>query len=224
MRSNRPSGRFAAATAVLIAHGLLILLFLRTDRGIKGTPPEELVLARILYLPSLPQQRPKARAPLPATTRPRPGKSSRPTVAPAPAVTIPTEAPQVSVPSRPRLDWHEAADEVARALTGRRGTKVHPGSGEHPPSPYRDCEPQPQFAWDPEPTRVGLIHHWLPYLRLGNHCIVSLGFFGCVVGRLPGPNAHLFDRVIGRKATQPSTPSVRMWPHGEPRRLCQPSP
>ncbi|MGA7541265.1 MAG: hypothetical protein WBW93_21090 [Steroidobacteraceae bacterium] len=215
MRSNRPSGRVAAASAVLVVHGLLILLFLRADRGAKASPPQEIVRTGILYLLSLPQQRPKTRAPTRATTRRRPGRSRRPTGARTPAPAMPQPAPIVPAPYRPRLGWHEAAAEVARALTSRRGTKVRPGSGEHPSSPYRDCEPQAQFAWDPEPTRVGLIDHWLPYLRLGDHCIVTLGMFGCVVGRLPGPNGHLFDRVA---------PTVRTWPDGEPRGLCRPSP
>lgn len=224
MRSNRPSGRFAAATAVLIVHGLLILLFLRADRGTKANPPQEIIRTGILYLLTLPRQRSQARSPTRAAPGRSSGKSRTPTVAHTPAVAMPPEASSISVPDRPKLDWHEAAHEVARSLTSRHGTKVHPGSGGHPPSPYRDCEPQPQFAWDPEPTRVGLIDHWLPYLRLGDHCIVTLGMFGCVVGHLPGPNGQLFDRVIGKKATQRSTPGVSMWPDGEPRGLCRPSP
>ncbi|MGH8288030.1 MAG: hypothetical protein ACREV7_03260 [Steroidobacteraceae bacterium] len=224
MRSNRPSGRFAAATAVLIVHGLLILLFLRADRGTKANPPQEIVRTGILYLLSLSRQRPQARSPTRAAPRRRRGKSLTPTVAHAPAVAMPPEAPNISVSNRSKLDWHETADEVARSLTSRHGTKVHPGSGEHPPSPYGDCEPRPQFAWDPEPKRVGLIDHWLPYLRLGDHCIVSLGFFGCVVGQLPGANGRLFERVVGGKAAQDPTPTLRTWPDGEPRGLCRPSP
>lgn len=141
----------------------------------------------------------------------------------APVGVTPPPAPRVSVPNGP-TDWHEAADEVARSLTGRRARKAHPGSGEHPPSPYEDCTPQPQFAWDPEPKRVGLIDHWLPYLRLGNHCMVTLGMFGCIVGHLPGPNGLLFERAVGAKPKPYSTSAGRSWPDGEPRGLCRPSP
>jgi hypothetical protein len=217
MSANRPSGRLAAATAVLIVHGLLIVLFLRADRGTKANPSREIVRAGILYLLSLPQQRPKARVPTRETPRRRRRKSRMATVARAPGAALPPEPPNVSVAHRANLDWHAAAAEVARSLTSRRGTKVQPGSGEHPPSPYADCARQAQFRWDPEPRRLGLIDHWLPYLRLGDHCIVTLGMFGCIVGRLPGPNGDLFDRPN-------STPTARTWPDGEPRGLCRPSP
>jgi hypothetical protein len=222
MHAPRPAGRLAAATAVLILHGLLILLFLRADHGAKNGHPREEVYASILYLPRLLQQRP---TPAAAGNMPRRAKFSRRRSmprAPAPGTLPPTPSP--STPQPPNLDWQRAADEVAHTLTSQRRRSVVPGSGEHPHSPYRDCKQQPQFAWDPEPKRVGLIDHWLPYLRLGNHCIVSLGVFGCVVGALPGPNGHLLDPVLGGKATQSPTPAVQTWPDGEPRGLCRPSP
>jgi len=222
MRSNRPSGRFAAATAVLVVHGLLILLLLRADRGAKGNPPQEAVRTRILYVLNLPRQPAQARTRAP--TRRRPRKSRIPIVARTPAVATPPVAPKVAVPYRPELDWHEAAAAVARSLTRGRGTQVHPESGEDPPSPYVDCAPPPQWAWDPQPKRLGLIDHWLPYLRLGDHCIVSLGFFGCVVGHLPEPNGQLLDRVVAGETRKISTPGVRTWPDGEPRGLCRPTP
>jgi hypothetical protein len=221
MRSTRPSGRLAAATVVLMLHGLLILLFLRTDRGAKPGHPREAVYASILYLLRPPRQR---AAPAAANAIPHQPKISRrrsrprlPTPGTPPRTHIPP------VPHPPPIDWQQTAGEVARSLTDQRGRTVVPGSGEHPSSPYADCASQPQLAWDPEPTRIGLIDHWLPYLRLGNHCVVSLGFFGCIVGHLPGPNGHLLDRVVGGKATPSPTPA-RTWPDGEPRGLCRPSP
>lgn len=108
---------------------------------------------------------------------------------------------------------------MARSLTRLHRPRVHPGSGEHPRSPYRDCLPQPQFAWDPEPKTVGLYHHWLPYLRLGSHCIVTLGFFSCTLGDLPKANGHLFDSLRDRESTPP--PDVPYWRDAEPRGLCR---
>lgn len=136
---------------------------------------------------------------------------------------MPPATPIPAIPHSPNVDWQRAAGEVARSLTSQRARAVVPGSGEHPSSPYADCEQQPQFAWDPEPKRIGLIHHWLPYMRLGDHCILSLGFFGCVVGHLPEPNGHLLDRVVGGKATRRPMPA-RTWPDGEPQGLCRPAP
>lgn len=222
MRPDRPSGRVAAATAALIVHGLLILVFVRADRGTRANPPQGIVRARILYLVRPRQQGPRTGAPTGATAR-RPSRKPRSvTLAPMPALPLSTKKAEIPAPYHPKPDWHEAADVVARSLTSWHGTKVHPGSGEHPLSPYRDCDLQPQFAWDPEPERVGLIDHWLPYLRLGSHCIVTLGMFGCAVGHLPGPNGQLFDHSLGGKATQNSTRAARMWPDGEPRGPCRP--
>ena len=221
MRSIRPSGRFAAATAVLLLHGLLILLFLRTHRGAKTANPQEEVHASILHLLSLPWQRPQAPGREREATR-RGRGDSRIRIVPLPLRVTP--APNVAIPYGQTIDWHEAADAVARSVTSRRGRKAPPGSGAQPPSPYADCAPQEQFAWDPEPKRVGLIDHWLPYLRLGNHCIVTLGMFGCIVGRLPGPNGQLFEHLGGGKPKPRSTLSVLTWPEGEPRGLCRPSP
>lgn len=211
------------ATVVLILHGLLILIFLRADRGAESTHPQEGVHVRILYLLTLPRLGPRAPGVVRELTRRGRGNSGS-RIVPAPVRVRPPPAPTISVPYGPAIDWQQAADEVARSLTSKHGTKVHPGSGEHPPTPYEDCEPQPQFAWDPEPKRVGLIDHWLPYLRLGNHCIVTLGMFGCVIGQLPAPNGHLFERAAAGSAKQNSTPTGRTWLDGEPRGLCRPAP
>jgi len=220
VRASRPSGRLAAATVVLILHALLILLFLRADRS-KPSHSREEVYASILDLLRLPQPRP---APAVARHLPRrPRISYRRSKPRLPAPGTPQATPIPAIPHSPNVDWQQAAGEVARSLTSPRGRAVVPGSGEHPSSPYTDCVQQPQFAWDPEPKRIGLIHHWLPYLRLGDHCILSLGFFGCVVGHLPGPNGHLLDRAVGGKATRSPTPA-RTWPDGEPQGLCRPAP
>jgi hypothetical protein len=220
VRASRPSGRLAAATVVLMVHGLAIVLFLRADRA-KPSHSREEVYASILYFLRMPQPRP---APAAASHLPRPPKiSRRPSKPRLPAAPMPQAPPIPAIPHSPNVDWRQAADEVARSLTSQRAKTIVPGSDQHPSSPYADCEQQPQFAWDPEPKRIGLIHHWLPYIRLGNHCILSLGFFGCVVGHLPGPNAHLLDRVVGSKATPTPTPA-RTWPDEEPQGLCRPAP
>jgi hypothetical protein len=220
VRASRRSGRLAAATVVLILHGLAILLFLRADRA-KPNHSREEVSASILYLLRMPPPRP---APAAANQPPRrPKISRRPSKTRLPGPPTPQATPIPAIAHPPNVDWRQAAGEVARSLTSQRARAVVPGSGEHPSSPYADCAQQPQFPWDPEPQRIGLIHHWLPYLRLGDHCILSLGFFGCIVGHLPGPNGHLLDRVVGRTAKRSPAPAAT-WPDGEPRGLCRPAP
>jgi hypothetical protein len=192
-------------------------VFLRANVLPKRNRPQEGLRTSILYLLRLPQHRSEKRRlqktpyPHPKITRIQKSIKSRTTSLP--------EAPSVSVPHHPKVDWFKSAHEVARAITSLRDNKVHPGSGEHPHSPYGNCKLRPQFAWDPKTQRVGLLDHWLPYLRLG-HCLITLGAFGCAIGHDSGPNGKLFDRLLKRTAKQSST--ARYWPQGEPRGLCQP--
>lgn len=200
---------------MLVLHVALAVLFLTSARSPEGTQQREEVSTRI-YLLTLPRHvrevRPRKRKAPPRSPR----HSRHATESRAIGAAIRTEAPKVPVPRSSKLQWYQAADDVARSLTSAHQNQIRPGSGEHPPSPYRDCHRQPQFAWDPETHVVGLLHHWLPYLRLGNHCMVTLGFFGCAFGNLPGPNGHLFDSI-----RKDESPPAHTWAAAEPRGLCQ---
>lgn len=212
MRVKRSSARFAAGTAVLGIHVLLALLFLRVKHGAQAQRPQAEIRANILNLLRLPRRIPNQRGPIEETERSRllPKHLRNLKASGMPGMTLP-EVPPVALPYRSKMDWYRAADEVAHSLTNVRRPRVYPGSGEHPKSPYRDCVQQPQFAWDPQPTVVGLDHHLVPYLRLGKYCVITLGSFGCAFGHYPGPNGHLFDSIRNRDPTQ----------DGEPRGLCQ---
>jgi len=214
------SARFVAVSAVLVIHLLLALLFLRASLGPKVRRSRGEVLADILNLVRLPQQAPRARGPIreteasrlvPKHLRSLRGSDIR-------GITLPG-LPGVSVPQRLKTNWYHSADEEARSLTSARRPQAHPGSGELPTSPYRDCTQQPQFAWDPQPTVVGLDHHLVPYLRLGKWCVITLGALGCVFDDFPAPNGHLFDSI--REGDAAHNGSAPTWSRGEPRGLCQ---
>lgn len=214
-RAKQSSTRFVAGSAVLLIHVLLALLFLRASHGLKTQRSKEEVRAGVLILVRLPQQVPKGRGPiretrtsrlLPKLLRSLSGSGIR-------SMTLPA-VPGVALPQRSKMDWYHAADDVARSLASVQRPQSHPGSGELPKSPYRDCAQQPRFAWDPQPTVVGLDHHLVPYLRLGKWCVISLGSFGCAFDDFPAPNGHLFDPIRERDA-------AHTWQRGEPRGLCQ---
>ncbi|HEY2662944.1 MAG TPA: hypothetical protein VGI47_01290, partial [Candidatus Binataceae bacterium] len=61
--------------------------------------------------------------------------------------------------------------------------------GEEPPGCHRYRKPDP---WSPEPKKFGFAGA-LPYMRLGKHCVIGLGFFGCGVGPFPEANGHVLD-------------------------------
>jgi hypothetical protein len=220
MRANQPYRRFAAWVAVLLVHVPLVLLFLGADRSAKGDHPQQDVRADILYLLRLPQHVSEARGPTQETVRQLPKPSLSQIGSGTLTITMP-EAPNVSVPYRPKPDWYRTAEEVAHSLTSASKTNVHLATGEYPHSPYRNCKHQPQFAWHSQPTMVGLDHHLVPYLRLGKYCVIALGSFGCAFGDLPPPNDHLFDHILERNAVQPPVSSLTYPLHAEPRGLCR---
>jgi len=45
----------------------------------------------------------------------------------------------------------------------------------------------------------------LPYVRLGEQCVLGLGFFGCAFGRAP-PESHLFDGLKDPDRPRSSVP------------------
>ncbi len=65
-----------------------------------------------------------------------------------------------------------------------------------------------EFEWDPEPDQVGLAEGFIPYVRIGQRCVVGLGFFGCNLSKLPEANSHLFDGMHDPDRQRSSVPDV----------------
>lgn len=48
----------------------------------------------------------------------------------------------------------------------------------------------------------------LPYMMIGERCVIGLGFFGCALGALPEPEKGLFDDMRAGLTQESSIPGV----------------
>ncbi len=182
-------------------HVLLIVLFLRGSQHIRSEDPASDIRS-VLYLLDLPP--PVEEAPVEDEV-PRRVVSldvSEPSV-PGTAITEPSEQPAL----RPPVDWYSEAEEVARASVDRGAQPGPRRFGEQPVSPYQKCKRPRQPEWEPEPERAGFAGG-LPFVRLGERCIVGLGFFGCAVGKLPEANGRLLEDMKNPDRPTSSVPDI----------------
>jgi hypothetical protein len=78
---------------------------------------------------------------------------------------------------------------------------------ERPGSKVPACKkPLRSFQWNPELPKAG-IEGFIPYVRLGKHCVLGLGFFGCALGKQEA-NGHLFDDLKNPDRPGSSVPDV----------------
>ncbi len=184
---------------VIGGHALLLMLFdrvgVRPERGVEAEDEDPSILLMI-FAPTREQTAaPQRRAAQPA--RPRADGAGGGS---AIALPSPSGAPA------PAIDWFGQGEAAARA-EAEASTRPGPRAfGEHPTSPYRRCkQKKSSFEWNPEPDKAGFAG-FLPFVRLGERCIVALGFFGCAIGDLPKPNSHLFDDMHDPQRQKESVP------------------
>jgi hypothetical protein len=181
--------RKGAVWAIIIGgHVLLLILFSRGSSRHVLTAESRPEDRSVLFFPELPEpiEEPAApqEQPQQSIARPAPDRSPSDT-----AITLPPETPAARAP----IDWYAEAERVARVTAEREGQPKPRAFGEIPKSPYTVCKKKKSsFQWDPEPKAAGLMGIF-PYVRLGKRCMVSIGFFGCILDELPPPNSHLFD-------------------------------
>jgi hypothetical protein len=132
--------------------------------------------------------------------------------APVPPTTAPgslaTQAGE-AVSTQPPVDWEKEAQRIGRSasIDSQSSGRACDDSG-RPGSMLPKCNRPPRaFKWNPEPKRVGFAGP-LPYVRLGDRCVLGLGFFGCGVGDLPKAESHLFDDFRSPERPSSSVPSV----------------
>jgi hypothetical protein len=201
----RPSPRDCVVWALVIGgHVLVLMLFASAGRLQPPRLASAIDEARALLLvmvPAMPSEEPT----------PDPPEERRP-VRPVPelpaadtAITLPRESIPPA-PAAPAIDWLSEGERAAREAA-EKSTRPGPRAfGEHPTSPYRRCKaPKSSFEWDPEPDKAGFAGG-LPFVRLGERCILVLGFFGCAIGDLPKPNSHLFDDMHDPERVTGSVP------------------
>jgi hypothetical protein len=201
------TNRAIAASLTLAVHVLFGLLLLLEKRF----PPRELPPPRwpagIWIHLALPEPRPPPRVDVP-----RPSMESTPDVPPpadpastsepAPIADAPAVGPATGTPT-PRTDWYGEADKQA-ALAAEEADR--PATFGRPLQAMREpCKPRDSsFDWSPEEKKAGLLP--LPYIIVAERCLITLGFFSCVLGPLPGPNSDLFDDMVAGKTPDSSVP------------------
>jgi hypothetical protein len=178
--------------------GALAILVQRyaADRSSAAQEPMQVVL---LALPEKsptpsPQDRPRT---------PRLPRAISAVTPPAPAV---PDSPAERPPSAPRIDWTEEARTVAQSQALRQAPLRICGKDERPDPRRPDCRRAPHaFEWAPEVPRVGM-DGLFPYVRVGDTCLVGLGFFSCHE-KMPA-NSALFDEMRNPDASAGSVPDA----------------
>jgi hypothetical protein len=128
----------------------------------------------------------------------------REAVAMRPAATVPDSG--VDTTARPRVDWQAQGAHVASQAAERMHAPGPRAFGESPRSPYKTCKPRrSSWEWKPEPGKVGMAG-LLPFVRVGERCVVGLGFFGCALGEPPPANGKLLDDMKRDDQPRSSTP------------------
>jgi hypothetical protein len=124
------------------------------------------------------------------------------------AITLPPEE-EPQGPGSNTIDWKLEAERSAHIVFTEQGSKRGPKKlGEHPPSPFREKPKPKEFPWDPEPPKAGFAGGFIPYVRIGQRCVVGLGFFGCNLSKLPQANSHLFDGMHDLDRNRSSVPDI----------------
>jgi hypothetical protein len=206
-RAGNRAVRDCLVWAIIIGgHALLILVFTsgkRQEQQVSTDAPSSGVLV-LLDLPteaavSEPVPESPQLASVPVVITPQFPDST--------AITLP---PEEAVPERPAIDWKLEAERSAHLTVERErnARRTEKRIGEHPPSPFREKKKPKEFPWDPEPKKAGLAGGFIPYVVIGQRCVVGLGFFGCALGKKPEANGHLFDGMHDPDRQRSSVPDV----------------
>ncbi len=196
----RPS-RGPIALAVSLAHLCLFWAMLLPARlqspGARDTPVSTWLIVDTPEV--LPVVAPRAPPP-PAVGKIVPAAA----VAILPAAGVPDAGVDKTV--RPRVDWQAQGAQVASQAAERMHAQGARSFGESPRSPYKTCKPRrSSWEWKPEPGKVGMAG-LLPFVRVGERCVVGLGFFGCALGEPPPANGKLLDDMKRDDRPRSSTP------------------
>lgn len=189
---------------IIGGHALLILVFIGGKRQVQqvsadAPSPGVLVLLDLPAGPSIDEPVPEAPR---LASVPVPEISSEST-----AITLPPEA-EPEGPATHAIDWQLEAERSARATVERNAKSREKRIGEHPPSPFREKPKPKEFPWDPEPDKAGFAAGFIPYVVIGERCVVGLGFFGCALGKKPPANSHLFDGMHDPNRERSSVPEI----------------
>jgi hypothetical protein len=111
--------------------------------------------------------------------------------------------------SSPTIDWAAQATEAAAAVVDKtiRDETRKCDPEDRPKSFLPPCHPKVKpFEWNPNAARVGF-SNGLPFVRVGERCVIGLGFFGCGFGDPPPANGDLFEAMDDPERERSSVPS-----------------
>lgn len=194
--------RFAVFALVVGAHVLLLLLPLDTERRERGQRDES-AHRTVLSFPRAPAVERRIQREL------RP--PAEPTIetnilieAPAAITALLSDSSIRGPAAMPSIDWSEEGRRAAAAAADKvpspDRSKCDSTGLADPALP--NCKPSLEFKW--APPKAGFAGG-LPYVTLGDRCVVGLGFFGCAFGKPPA-NGKLFDGMDDPNRDRSSVP------------------
>jgi hypothetical protein len=196
--------RCAVAAAVLGAHAAAVWILIELRHAAR--PEAASVPMQVLI------EWPEPATPvLPAPDHDLPGTSGRKAAGwpPAPAAKPgPVALPDGGAPiTLPGIDWDAQAADVAHDIASDWGTRQmrRCDDSDKPRSWLPKChKPSKPIEW--ELPRAGFVGG-LPYLRLGERCVLVLGLLACH-GKADA-NSHLFDGMNDPDRDRSSVPDIR---------------
>lgn len=206
MANDQRLRRFAIFALVCGAHVMLLMLPFETERlEYEETDGDE--KRTQLFFPRTP------------VTERRSPRDPRPPAAPEMRINITVDAPNaisVGPPdgvstrrsgSAPSINWGEEARRAAASAAEKvpipdRSNCDSTGLGD---PALANCKPPSEFKWAPPKSGFS---GGLPYMRVGDRCVIGLGFFGCSLGKPPS-RGDLFEGMDepGRERSSVPEPS-----------------
>jgi hypothetical protein len=157
---------------------------------------------QVVFLP-LPK---RVDVPSPEALNPPTSPIQHPVTRSMPATAPAANDTAITVPSAPRIDWDQEAETAAQAQVPAQRTDRVCEKNEMPDPRRPSCQKAPpSFEWNPEVPRVGM-DGLFPYVRLGDTCVVGLGFFGCHE-KMPA-NGKLFEEMKNPSRPASSVPDA----------------
>jgi hypothetical protein len=198
--------RFAIFVLVAGAHVLLLMLPFEIERFEYEESDGDEKHTQLFFPRSPVTERSSSRALRPPSV---PEFRANITVAAPSAISVgPLDGPSTpGAGSGPSINWGEEGRRAAASAAEKmpipdRSKCDATGLGD-PALP--NCKPSPDFKWAPPKSGFS---GGLPYMRLGDRCVIGLGFFGCSLGKPPA-RGDLFEDMDDPDRERSSVPEPR---------------
>jgi hypothetical protein len=191
--------RFIVLVLVAGAHVLLLVLPFDTERREREDSGRRTMLF-FLRTPAVERRPPELRPPAEPTIETNIAIEAPTAISLVPPDESSTAGPAVG----PSVDWSDEAQRAAAAAAAKvpapdRSKCDSTGLGDPALS---NCQPPAEFKW--APPEAGFANG-IPYFRVGDRCVVGLGFFGCGLGKPPA-DGKLFDGMDDPARPRSSVP------------------